>query len=61
MSTEKEKRFKVYEMMSALYHELAPGEHTYHLCEECRGRPARREKCYACLVKEMNDEILQQV
>ena len=54
--TEKELRFKAYEQLAKIYHELAPGEHSFHLCENCCSRPARRSKCYMCLFKEITDE-----
>ncbi len=51
--TEKGRRRKAFASMGKIYYELAPGVHTYHICVHCEERPARREKCYVCLMKEI--------
>lgn len=49
--TEKERRIKAWASMGPIYHELAPGDHTYHFCARCNERPARGKLCYVCLMK----------
>lgn len=49
--TEKQRREKAFAEMGKIYHELAPGVYTYHICPHCGERAARSEKCYVCLMK----------
>ncbi len=51
--TEKTRRRKAFASMGPLYHELAPGVHTYHICVRCEERAARGIECYVCLMKEI--------
>ncbi len=51
--TEKERRRKAFASLGNIYHELAPGTHTFHICPKCEERASRRDKCYVCLMKEI--------
>ena len=50
---ENERRRKAFASLGNIYHELAPGTHTFHICPKCEERASRRDKCYVCLMKEL--------